>query len=188
MPSTWIERRPTAQGKDRYRVMYRLGGRESTHRYAGSFATKREALIRKRWVAGELAAQRVPAVAQLEESIQATPTVAEAAERWRASRVDVVDGTAVGHRVQLNRVLPFLGSRRVDEITPAERGARRIAAPGRAQARDHSQRASRHWRKYSSSPASRITPRATESTSGCRGRSAGNRPRRLPTRSRLCSR
>jgi integrase len=42
------------------------------------------------------------------------------AERWRASRVDVAAGTAVGHRVQLGRVLPLLGSRRVDEITPAD--------------------------------------------------------------------
>lgn len=50
----------------------------------------------------------------------ATPTLAEAAERWRASRVDVTDGTAVGHRVQLGRVLPLLGSRRVDEITPGD--------------------------------------------------------------------
>ncbi len=48
------------------------------------------------------------------------PTVAEAAARWRASRVDVVDETAVGHRVQLGRVLPLLGSRRVDEITPGD--------------------------------------------------------------------
>jgi hypothetical protein len=47
-------------------------------------------------------------------------TLAEAAERWRASRVDVADGTAVGHRVQLGRVLPTLGSRRVDQITPAD--------------------------------------------------------------------
>ena len=46
--------------------------------------------------------------------------MAEAAERWRASRVDVTDGTAIGHRVQLGRVLPLLGSRRVDELTPAD--------------------------------------------------------------------
>jgi integrase len=47
-------------------------------------------------------------------------TLAEAAERWRASRVDVTEGTAVGHRVQLARVLPVLGARRIDEITPTD--------------------------------------------------------------------
>jgi integrase len=117
MPSVWIERRDTSAGRSRYLVKYRLGGRESGHRYAGSFATRREALARSRWVAGELAAMRVPRIAQLGQSDPGV-TVAEAAGRWRASRVDVTEGTAVGHRVQLNRVLPLLGSRRVDEITP----------------------------------------------------------------------
>jgi integrase len=119
MPSSWIERRATPGGRTRYLVKYRLGGRESTHRYAGSFATRREALARRRWVAGELAALRVPRLAQLDDAPSAL-TVAEAAARWRASRVDVTDGTAVGHRVQLNRVLPLLGSRRIDELTPAD--------------------------------------------------------------------
>jgi integrase len=77
----------------------------------------REALARRRWVAGELAAMRVPRFASLEESDRSAPTLAEAAERWRASRVDVTEGTAVGHRVQLGRVLPILGTKRVDEIT-----------------------------------------------------------------------
>src|SRR5438876_12303534 len=106
MPSVWIERRRTA-GHPRYRVKYRLGGRESAHRYAGSFATRRDALARSRWVAGELAAMRVPQISQLPASPQA-PTLREVAERWRASRVDVAEGTAVGHRVQLARVLPLL--------------------------------------------------------------------------------
>jgi integrase len=120
MPSVWIERRENTSGATRYRVKYRLGGRESAHRYAGSFATRREALARRAWVAGELAAMRVPRLGQLEESSNGAPTLADAAERWRASRVDVTRGTAVGHRVQLARVLPLLGSRRVDEITPAD--------------------------------------------------------------------
>jgi integrase len=119
MPSVWIERRDTQAGHSRYLVKYRLGGREAAHRYAGSFATRREALARQRWVAGELAAMRVPRRGQLHHSSPAL-TLAEASERWRASRVDVTNGTAVGHRVQLNRVLPLLGSRRVDEITPAD--------------------------------------------------------------------
>jgi len=120
MPSVWIERRQTTQGGTRYLVKYRLGGRESAHRYAGSFPTRREALARERWVAGELAAMRIPRLASLADTADSVPTLAEAAERWRASRVDVVDGTAVGHRVQLARVLPLLGTRPVDQITPAD--------------------------------------------------------------------
>lgn len=44
-------------------------------------------------------------------------TVAEACERWRASRVDVAESTRVLHRVALARVIPVLGSRRVDDLT-----------------------------------------------------------------------
>jgi len=120
MPSVWLERRETARGHVRYLVKYRLGGRESAHRYAGSFATRREALARRGWVAGELAAMRVPDLGMLEAPIPTRPMVAEAAERWRASRLDVAHATAVGHRVQLGRVLPLLGSHRVDELTAAD--------------------------------------------------------------------
>ena len=60
MPSSWLERRETKAGDSRYRVRYLLGGREERPRYAGSFKTKTEALARKRWVDGELAAMRVP--------------------------------------------------------------------------------------------------------------------------------
>ncbi len=62
---------------------------------------------------------RVPRIGQSDASASA-PTLAEVAERWRASRVDVTEGTAVGHRVQLARVLRLLGSRPVDEITTAD--------------------------------------------------------------------
>jgi integrase len=120
MPSVWLERRKTANGQARYLVKYRLGGRESAHRYAGSFETKRAALARRAWVAGELAAMRVPNLTLIENPTPAAPTIAEAAERWRASRVDVADATAVGHRVQLARVLPLLGSRHVDQVTTSD--------------------------------------------------------------------
>jgi hypothetical protein len=62
MPSAWVKRRHGKTGV-RFRVEYRVGGRESSARYAGSFTTKREALARKAWVLGELAAMRVPDVA-----------------------------------------------------------------------------------------------------------------------------
>lgn len=133
MPSVWVARRTRDSGTVRFQVVYRVGGRESVPRYAGSFATKREALARKAWVAGELAAMRVPDVRLLE-----TPSPAETlravAERWRASRVDVADGTAATHRVNLNRLLPRLGDRAVDEVVPSHVAAlvAELAAEGLA--------------------------------------------------------
>jgi integrase len=118
MPSTWIERRPAKSGV-RFRVEYRVGGRESPSRYAGSFPTKREALIRKAWVAGELAALRVPDLSALAEPV-AAPTLRDVASRWQASRVDVRESTTIQHRTALNRVLPVLGDRPVNVLLPAD--------------------------------------------------------------------
>jgi integrase len=117
MPSVWVERRETSAGRTRYLVKYRLGGRESAHRYAGSFATRREALARRGWIAGELAAMRVPDVSLLQIEPTRSPSVADACERWRATRVDVAETTRVLHRVALGRVLPILGDRRLDQLT-----------------------------------------------------------------------
>jgi integrase len=116
MPSAWIERRETAARQARYVVKFRLGGRESAHRYAGSFATRREALARRGWVAGELAAMRVPHLSSLGAEPTRSPTVAVACERWRASRLDVADATRVLHRVALGRIVPILGDRQLDEL------------------------------------------------------------------------
>src|SRR5207247_1922339 len=95
-----------------------LGGRETAPRYGGSFKTLREARVRRDLIAGELAALRVPDLRRA--ATAAAPTVREAAARWRASRLDVSDGTRVLHRVALDRVLPILGSRRVDELEPVD--------------------------------------------------------------------
>jgi integrase len=113
--SAWIERRKTPAGQQRYLVRFTLGGRGARGRYAGSFKTTREAQIRKQWVAGELAALRVPDLTILREPTPA-PTFAEAAKRWQASRVDVAEATTTQHRTALNRALPHLGGRRLDEI------------------------------------------------------------------------
>jgi len=112
--SAWITTRETASGRKRYRVMYRLGGRESTPRYAGSFSTRREALARKAWLVGELAALRVPD-RRLAASA-ATPALRDAAERWLASRVDVSEGTLQTYRVALGRLMPRLGGTPVAEL------------------------------------------------------------------------
>jgi integrase len=45
------------------------------------------------------------------------PTLATVAEQWKASRVDVSEGTRVLHRVALDRVLPILGERPIDTLT-----------------------------------------------------------------------
>lgn len=119
MASVWITPRMTSSGR-RYRVRYRLGGRESRDLYGGSFRTMREALARRAWIAGELAALRVPDMAALDREPERAPTLATVAARWQESRVDVRDSTAIQHRTALGRVLPVLGARRVDELTAAD--------------------------------------------------------------------
>lgn len=134
MAGAWIEKRLTGDGARRFRVRYRLGGRESVPRYGGSFATQREALARKAWIVGELAALRVPEIRALAASPPKVPTLAETARRWQASRVDVRDSTTVQHRVALGRVLPELGARRLDELAAADIAALvgKLAADGYA--------------------------------------------------------
>jgi integrase len=119
MASVWIRTRTTKDGSKRYRVEYRFGGRESRIRYGGSFATKREATIRAGWIAGELAAQRVPDLGVPAERA-AERTLREAARRWQESRVDVAENTRLQHRSAVRLLLPLLGDRRVDTITPTD--------------------------------------------------------------------
>ncbi len=116
MASAWITTRLTSAGGKRYRVMYRLGGRESLPRYAGSFSTKRDAIARKAWVIGELAALRVPDPRRAES---ASPVRLRAAgERWRAARVDVSEGTMQTYRVALGRLYHRLGDVPLSEVRP----------------------------------------------------------------------
>jgi hypothetical protein len=76
MASCWLVTRLTKHGAKRYRVEYRLGGRQAPTRYAGSFKTKREADERKRWISGELAAKRVPDLRFV--AAEKAPTLADA--------------------------------------------------------------------------------------------------------------
>ena len=69
MASAWITTptsRTTKNGATRYRVEFRVGGRDSRTQYGGSFARKADALARKRWIDGELAARRIPDLRALE--------------------------------------------------------------------------------------------------------------------------
>ena len=72
--------------------------------------------ICRAYIGGELAARRVPEREAFAEPTLA-PTFAEAAERWRASRVDVAAATTIQHRTALNRALPYIGAERLDELT-----------------------------------------------------------------------
>jgi integrase len=120
MSSVWIRKRPTSRGENRYRVEFRPAGRGSRIGYAGTFRRREDALTRMHWVSGELAARRRPDLRSLDREGERVPTVIDAAEAWLASRVDVADSTRARHRSELERIRPLIGSRRVDEITPAD--------------------------------------------------------------------
>ena len=113
MPSAWVRKR----GK-RFRVEYRLGGRESSIRYAGTFDRKGDALGRRAWVVGEMAAMRVPDV-RLAASAP-IETLATVAARWRGSRISVSDGTRATHVVNVGRIVPVLGDKTPAAITKAD--------------------------------------------------------------------
>jgi integrase len=118
MASTWITRRRRSDGGTTFRVLFRLGGRESMPKHGGSFRTMREARIRRDWIAGELAVARVPNLTLNSPSRERT--LEAAAIAWQASRVDVAESTATTHRVNLRRILPVLGERAVDSIEPVD--------------------------------------------------------------------
>lgn len=103
----------------RYPVRFRLGGRGTRRHYAGSFRTQREARVRRDWVAGELAAMRVPVVRLHDGGPTLPPTLRAATEAWRASRIDVSAGTRTNDRVNTERVFEHdakLAVARVDEV------------------------------------------------------------------------
>lgn len=133
MPSAWVARRPTSRGVS-YRVMFRIGGRESAPRYAGAFRTAREAKIRRDWVAGELAAMRVPDLELLVADPVKAPLLREVAKRWQDSRVDASENTRIQHGTAVGRMLPIIGDKRVDEITVADVAGlvSQLAAAGKA--------------------------------------------------------
>jgi integrase len=116
MASAWVQ--PMKSPRVRYRVFFRVGGRESRTQHGGIFKTKREAEARREWVRGELAAMRVPRLELMQP--QSVVTLATVAEQWRQSRVDVADGTATTHRVNLSRILPRIGMTPVEAIIAAD--------------------------------------------------------------------
>jgi integrase len=101
----------------RYRVKWRAGGREDVPRLAGTFQTAREAKLRRDWVAGELASMRMPDLRLVTASGE---TLADAAARWKASRVDVAAGTMQTYDVALGRLLPRWGTKPLASIAAAD--------------------------------------------------------------------
>jgi hypothetical protein len=121
MPSVWVRRRLTAKGKRRFIVEYRIGGRGRPIRYGGSFGTAAEAATRKAVISGELAALRVPNLRILDPEPEHAPTLREAAEAWRAARIDVAESTKLQHRSSIRLMLDRLGpGTRVDQISAAD--------------------------------------------------------------------
>src|SRR3990170_1409988 len=100
MASASIYREQRPNGTTRFRVVYRLGGRESTRRHGGSFRTLREAKQRRDWIAGELANLRVPDLRLV--APETAPTIRTVATRWKESRRDVAEGTRATYTVNLN--------------------------------------------------------------------------------------
>src|SRR5262245_40008066 len=118
MAGVWIRTRRTRDGARRYLVEYRIGGRESKVRHGGSFKLERLAKTRAGWIAGEIAARRVPEPTMLEPDSPRVPLLPDACATWRESRIDVVQGTRTLHQVALDRVLATdLRDKRLDEIS-----------------------------------------------------------------------
>jgi integrase len=120
MPSAWVVTRRTKGGGKRYRVLWRAGGHFTPTQHGGQFGSQREALIRKRWIAGELAAMRVPDLRLLAAELPEVVTVKAASERWLRSRIDIAEATRVRNELEVARIDRLLGARPIDALTPAE--------------------------------------------------------------------
>jgi integrase len=120
MPSAWVRTRPTKDGRPRYRVEYRIGGRATPVRYGGSFKRKTEADARTRWILGELAARRIPDLRPLQAAAAESPTFETAARKWLATRIDVSEGTRTQNRTSVNRASRVIGDQLVEELTPQD--------------------------------------------------------------------
>jgi integrase len=120
VPSLTITKRQTKSGR-RYVVRYRLGGRAYPIVHGGSFKTRREALIRRDLIGGELAAGRNPADAlrALSESPQGR-SFGEWATAYESSRVDFAAETLKGLTSHLKTILPTFKDRDPATITPAD--------------------------------------------------------------------
>ena len=120
MASVWIRTRPTKDGGKRYRVEYRLGGRESTDPLRRLVQDRArgddpQALDRRR---ARRAARPRPRAARPPRR-RASPLLTDACEAWRRSRIDVDRGHphAAPRRARPRAQDRPSPRRRLDEIT-----------------------------------------------------------------------
>jgi integrase len=116
--SAWIRARTLRSGAKRYEVEFRSRGKYSPIGWGGSFKNRKLAMIRLAWVEGELAAMRYPDIRAIaEEPVRVT--FEAAATAWRASRLDLAETTRTQHRIHIDKLVPLIGKRPVDELDPA---------------------------------------------------------------------
>ncbi len=122
MASAYIVTRATKSGERRYFVRFRTRGRASSVGHAGVFKTEREARERVRFVGGELAAGRNPAVAL--GALSAAPASIVSLDTWGerfvASRIDVAENTRKMYRSHLRKIGETFGDRDPHSITAAD--------------------------------------------------------------------
>jgi integrase len=122
VPSAYITTRKRG-GNLRYVVRFRLGGRAWPLVHGGSFATMREARIRRNFIAGELAAGRNPAEALralTEQATRRTLTFRRWTARFIDSRLDVDERTKKNYRSALRKAGETFGERDPETITVDE--------------------------------------------------------------------
>jgi integrase len=117
-PSVYIRRRVRRRAV-RYIVEFRLGGRESSTRHGGSFPTMKEAQARRNWIAGEIAAMRVPDLGRLAEP-SPLQTLSDVIADMSEARPDVGPSAQKHMRVVRQRLPHRLARRPPHEITAAE--------------------------------------------------------------------
>lgn len=110
--------RGAKDGKPRFQVKYRVGGRYTPLEHAGSFRTKRDAEKRRDLVSGWLAAGKDPRV-ELARARSDGRSVTEAVADWlEGKRVAVTAETIRNYQRALEHVTREVGSVRVDELAP----------------------------------------------------------------------
>ena len=104
---------------------------------------------------------------------------------WRASRVDVAASTSDQHRIQIDKLLPIIGTSRIDTLDAATSSTWSRNCTARVSRGRRSARRSARARWCSITPGWRRTPRVT-ARSSCRARSPKRSIRRAPSTSRPC--
>jgi integrase len=111
MSSVSIRRREAKSGS-RFQVRYRLGGRAYPLLHGGSFATMKEARLRRDLIGGELAAGRNPAdLLRAMVAQRSVRTFADLYDAFTASRVDVSEATKINYATHRIRLVDLLGDR-----------------------------------------------------------------------------